>query len=182
MSAPIVFVDTETTGLDPSRHEVWDIGLILGDTGEAIEWHLWPDLSRADSNSLRLTDFYGRTATWTWDDPAHVAKRFATLTSGKHLVGAVPSFDAAFLAPFLRAHGQAPAWHYHLVDVEALVAGYLRIEPPWDSDELAEAIGVPRLDGKHTAIGDARWAKAVYDAVVLRHRDDDPAAEQVDPT
>jgi oligoribonuclease (3'-5' exoribonuclease) len=29
MATPLAFIDTETTGLDPTRHEVWEVGLIV---------------------------------------------------------------------------------------------------------------------------------------------------------
>ena len=29
MSAPLVFLDIETTGLDPEVHEVWEVGAIV---------------------------------------------------------------------------------------------------------------------------------------------------------
>jgi hypothetical protein len=52
------------------------------------------------------------------------------------------------------------------VDVEALAAGRLGIEPPWDSHDLSRRMGVPEPapGEQHTAIGDARWAKAMYEA------------------
>ena len=172
MREPVVFIDTETTGLDPDRHELWDIALIEPD-GTEHEFHRRPGhASDADPGALRVTDFYRRTAAheWRWDSrtDAVIAQDIALITSGMHLVAAVPSFDAAFLARFLRDNGQCEAWHYHLVDVEALVAGKLCLAPPWDSSALAEAIGVERLDGKHTAIGDARWARDIYRAVFAR--------------
>ena len=96
-----------------------------------------------------------------------IASQVALLTAGKHLVGAVPSFDAAFLSAFLIASGQREAWHYHLIDVETLIAGRLRLEPPFDSDALSRAVGVEPTDfARHTALGDARWAKTLYEAVM----------------
>jgi hypothetical protein len=65
-------------------------------------------------------------------------------------------------------NGQARStWHYHLIDVEALIAGRLAIAPPWKSDDLSRAIGVepPSDQDRHTAIGDARWVKQMYEAV-----------------
>jgi len=97
----------------------------------------------------------------------NVAERLARILDGAHLVGAVPSFDAAFLEPFLRRHGQAACWHYHLVDVEAMAAGNAQAEPPWNSEDLSRWVGVePDQFDRHTALGDARWAKAIYDAVL----------------
>jgi DNA polymerase III epsilon subunit-like protein len=38
---------------------------------------------------------------------------------------------------------------------------------PWNSDDLSMAVGVkaPGGDVRHTALGDARWAKALYEKV-----------------
>lgn len=164
----LVFLDTETTGLDPDRHDVWEVGLIRGDTGEEIVWHLLPDLSKADPNALRLTNYYDRVSNvhWAWTSRSYAISRIAELTAGKHIVGAVPSFDANFLDRLMRANGYAPAWHYHLVDVEALAAAKLGLEPPWDTKAMSAALGIvtPEED-RHTAMGDARWAKLVYEAV-----------------
>lgn len=168
MAAPVVFLDTETTGLDPDVHSLWEIALIV-DEQEHV-FRLEPNIIAASPDALRITRFYDRVMDplWQWTPgPKHVAFEIARLTSGRHLVGAVPSFDAAFLTRLLRQSGLQPAWHYHLVDVEALAAGKLGIEPPWDTRKLAAALGIAELpaDVVHTALGDARWAKAIYEAV-----------------
>lgn len=98
------------------------------------------------------------------------AHAVAAFTHGTHLVGAVPSFDAEVLGNLLREEGFMPAWHHHLIDVEALAVGFLAgtVTPPWKSDDLAKAIGVePAADSeRHTALGDARWAMSIYDRVM----------------
>lgn len=193
MSARLAFVDTETTGLDPDCHEVWEVGLILRDE-EGVEfehcWQLPVDLGRADAVALTVGRFYERRQ----DRPTHprdFAAQFAEWTHGAHLVGAVPSFDAAFLSRLLRTYGACPGWHYHLIDVEALAAAHLITAfaacqelgnpvadgpsqeeallayPPWKSNDLSRAVGVDPEDfDRHTALGDARWAKAIYDRVM----------------
>lgn len=112
------------------------------------------------------------------------------LTRGAHLVGAVPSFDAEVLGNRMRANGICPSWHYHLVDIEPLAIGWLQrhaavlenreatideatalrrlASPPWKSDNLSQALGVESVseEERHTALGDARWAMRVWDAVV----------------
>ncbi len=166
----LAFIDTETTGLDPEVHQVYEIGLLLepDPPGPALEYRWWlpVDLGAASPDALRISRYYQRHP-GTLDDPADVADQLAGLTAGAHLVGAVPSFDAAFLDRFLRAHGRSPAWHYHLVDVEALAAGHLHQAPPWSSHELSRAVGVDPADyERHSAIGDARWARDIYRAVL----------------
>lgn len=188
----LAFVDTETTGLDPRHHEVWEVALILRDPeGVEVErvWQLPVDLGRADPVALSIGRFYERAAQanpgvdeMEMASPWIFAREFAQLTHGAHIVGAVPSFDDGFLKRLLRSFKQCPGWHYHLVDVEALAAGYLAAlaleidcdpeprlaiaTPPWNSSELSRHVGVdPDLYPKHTALGDAQWAKAIYDAV-----------------
>lgn len=118
-------------------------------------------------------------------------ERFALLeleaiTRGAHLAGNVVNFDADVLATRMRSHGICPSWHYHLIDVEALAVGYLtayeragtplgkktglpypELPLPWNSDDLSAALGVAvGRDERHTALGDARWARDMYDAVM----------------
>lgn len=95
------------------------------------------------------------------------------LLNGAHLVGAVPDFDAYRLRLLLKEWGFIPSWHYHLVDVEAMMVGYLsrmcrRVDLPWNSKELTADIGVtlPSTEEEHTALGDARWARRVYHHIV----------------
>jgi DNA polymerase III epsilon subunit-like protein len=203
MTAPVCFVDTETTGLDPDRHEIWEVGLILPDDSEH-RWFLAVDLGQADPFALKIGGFHDRHPQGHNVTGGEItmsvlfARQFARLTRGLHLAGAVVSFDEERLRKFLRANGACPEWHYHLVDVEALVAGWIAGqqaavseisnltgepvlsdfecwtvaegiggEPPWKSDDLSRAVGVePDRFERHTALGDARWAKAIYDAVM----------------
>jgi DNA polymerase III epsilon subunit-like protein len=174
MTAPVCFVDTETTGLDPDRHEIWEVGLIEVD-GREHHWFLPVDLGRADPYALKIGRFYDR---YPKASSLHrlstFARKFAQLTAGKHLVGAVISFDEERLRKLLKANGACPDWHYHLIDVEALAVGAIAanadpglVTPPWHSDELTAALGVTvPVEDKHTALGDARWAAAIYHAVM----------------
>lgn len=181
----LAFVDTETTGLDPDRHQIWEVALIVDD--EEYEWFLPVDLSRADPVALNIGRFHDRyTLPGIYSGPSrhleNVVSQIAELTRGRHLVGAVVSFDEERLRKLLRENGECPMWHYHLIDVEALAVGYLwrkvaenveagyndSIEPslPWDSEDVSFSVGVDPDDfDRHTALGDARWAKAIYEAV-----------------
>ena len=180
----VVFVDCETTGLDPDRHEIWELALIVD--GEEKDWILNVDLKRADSEALRVGRFYERYIEQRDGSlrhyPGEVAVQVATLTANRHLVGINPAFDAAFLTRFLADQGYVPAWHYHVIDVKALAFGYLegelranslKLKPwshgsdPWSTSALAEGLGLAleQFD-RHTALGDARLAKAMYQAVI----------------
>ncbi len=107
-----------------------------------------------------------------------------------HLAGAVVSFDEERLRKLWREAVLGPVpWHYHLIDVENLAVGYLRgkadwdggqwkswhgpneLDPPWESEAVSAALGIePTRFGRHTALGDARWAKAIYEKVMTDER------------
>lgn len=206
MTTSLVFIDTETTGLHPGRR-AWEIAMIRRDPDgrqrELVMQVRDVDLSDADPIGLRIGGFYDRhrilgtrvilndeVAAW---EEEKVAGRVEQWTRGAHLVGVNPGFDAETLAPMLRRHRLVPSWHYHLVDVLPMAAGYLHglarqdghecigsvktwsLEtasadppvPPWKSDAVAEQLGVepPAEDERHTALGDARWAMRIYDAI-----------------
>lgn len=193
----LAFIDTETTGLDPERHEVWEAALVLvefdGSYGDRTEqqhvWQLAVDPGAADPAALSVGRFYERVKvdvdSGVWFPGATLrcefAWKFAKATHGATLVGSNPSFDAAFLSRLLRANGACPGWHYRTIDVATLAAGWLAgvagsnvegvtrdtLAAPWKSDDLSRAVGVdPEQFERHTALGDALWAKAVYEAVM----------------
>src|SRR5690606_34858754 len=144
----IVFVDCETTGLDPGRHEIWELALIVDD--EEHVWTMDVDLSKADPDALRVGRYYERERERGAGIPFEVATEVWYLTTNRALVGINPAFDAAFLTRFLRSHGCVPKWHYHVIDVKAVAAGALKERarqtgdggwspgiPPWSTEDLA---------------------------------------------
>jgi DNA polymerase III epsilon subunit-like protein len=175
----IVFIDTETTSLRPDRR-AWDIGLIVRDEGGVEAEHQWfvdawnLDLGNADPFALKIGGFYERHPQGIRGDsyalpPAEpdVLVQVEQLTRGAILVGAVPNFDAEVLGARMRVHGILPSWHYHLVDVETLAAGARQLQPPWSFDAVLALYGLTYDEAdRHTAIGDARMARDLYDAIL----------------
>ena len=90
------------------------------------------------------------------------------MTRGTWIVGAVPNFDTEVLAARMRWRGICPAWHYHLVDVEGTAAGALALPPPWGFDDILSRFGLTFDEAdRHTALGDARMARDLYDTVMV---------------
>lgn len=145
---PLLFVDVETTGLDPDRHELWEVALIRRDDDGDVEylWQLPVNLGWADPIALSIGKFYER----HWTDslngnplvinsgrsfadppfqllanPYGFAQAFAQATHGGVFIAANPTFDASFLGPFLRRYEACPGWHYRLVCIESMAVGYL---------------------------------------------------------
>lgn len=191
VTAPIVALDCETTGLDPVMDDIWEFAGIRREVdGTERELHLFieHDVERCALLPPSFRADHGR----RWPgDPGLVtplpdaAFLIDTLLRGDpgtppaHIVGAVPNFDTERLSLFLRNYGESKPgpdwrdpWHYHLVDIENLAVGWLRgqfpdipLDPPWDSDLLSQAVGVP-VEDRHQAMADARWALAIYDRVM----------------
>lgn len=190
MTTPIAFTDAETLGLDPAKHAMWEVAVIHREGGTDTEylWQISPDkweLEKADPEALRINRFHERMILpegYQAGEMLHacglphpvtrndVRAALRELLPGAVLVGSNPSFDASFLREFL---DDAP-WHYRTVDIATLAAGLLAgrttapaLSLPFSSRELSRAVGVePPGDGvAHTALGDARWARDVFDAV-----------------
>jgi len=174
----LVFVDTETTSLNRHTRRAWEIALLARRDGvdHTMSWFIDAedlDLAHADPMSLKIGRFHERHPQYADDasttslPEAAVAEVVESMTRGAILVGAVPSFDEETLDAMLRRHNHCPAWHYHLVDVETLAAGALRMEPPWDFDAVLAAYGLTYDEAaRHTAVGDARMVRDLYDAVM----------------
>ncbi|MGW8702855.1 3'-5' exonuclease [Streptomyces eurythermus] len=108
--------------------------------------------------------------------------------AGAVVVGSNPGFDVAFLSKLLWANDRKLPWHYRPIDIATLAAGYRFGQAasgayggdfafpsdlpshPFSSRGLSHAVGVepPAAGVAHTALGDARWARDVYDAVTKR--------------
>lgn len=172
----LVFLDTETLGLDPDA-PVWEFAAVrrLDPVGEVkVEFtiHHNPAHWLDDFPEAFLADYLNRFNPYdAWCETV-AARTIHRITKGAHIVGAVPSFDTERLAKLLRRNGIEPEWHYHLIDVENIVVGYLAgrgelIPPPWKSDQLSAAVGVNPDDyNRHTAMGDVLWSMSQWDAVM----------------
>jgi DNA polymerase III epsilon subunit-like protein len=161
-----IIIDTETTGLSPEIHEVWELGAIELSDGQRTE-HLWrmkPELEAADPGALQVGGYYERTSgMWEplgsphacdlarkdenhWSDPAELALTATRLLDGATLIAANPAFDAGFLAQFLRDNRQAPAWHYRLRDIGSMAYGWLSGRNTHEYARAAGRFTVPPAD------------------------------------
>lgn len=180
-----LFLDLETTGLDPRYHHIWEFAAILRDEyGCSDEEHVFQirtPLIAADPVALEKCRFEERfrvpdgiSAVKVMDDGGlwrlelHEALHdMQDLLRDAHIIGANPAFDDAFLKSLMHMFDRRIVWNYRLVCVENLVAGALRKPLPVSLRESAEAMGIKvDPDACHTALGDARVARDVYDAVM----------------
>lgn len=168
---PVVFLDTETTGLEENFHEIWEVG-IISFSGETLLHEFIPDSPyvevsdwvKENTGYLQIAQEFSHLTNDQKLKLQHLtAHRIEAVLEGMHVVCNVPIFDNKFLAKYFRSWQIEPNWHYHMPDVESMVAGRLQIHPPWDSEELSKAIGVDVSKfQRHTALGDAHWTRAMY--------------------
>lgn len=192
----LAFVDCETTGLDPFLHDAWEIAVILRSDGHDEEhvFRILPDLSSADPQALQINRYHERTShpDWAWDDRRTAATRLYAVLDGAAIVGSNPAFDAEMITHlFGRYFNQPRPWHYRTVDIVTLAVGSLygrasewtrkecdatwygkvarAVGWPWKSHDVSRHIEIepPAPDVRHTALGDARWARDVWDAVTV---------------
>ncbi len=176
----ICFIDLETTSLRPDRR-AWEIGVIVRDEDEDDAEYCWfvdiddLDLGNADPASLRIGRFYDRHPEMLkpvqlgddWAGEETALRWVEDLTRGAVIVGVNPGFDTETLAVRMRERGICPSWNYRLVDARTLAAGALRMPPPWDVDAILSAFGVSCPEElRHTAMGDAKLARDLFDAVL----------------
>lgn len=183
----IVYLDTETTGLNPRIHAPWEVAVIVEEPGKEPVEHVWllpVDLTNADPKALEIGGFWHRHPQGTGDvagvleEPADVARQLARLLAGAVVIGSNPGFDKEMLSGLLAEHGQVWAAHYRLVDVVTLAAGamYQRANLPaergdahylpFTTTEVSRRCGVdPDYYARHTALGDCRWVRNLYHAI-----------------
>jgi DNA polymerase III epsilon subunit-like protein len=185
---PIAFVDCETTHLSPRHGDAWEIAVVRRrEDGTDVEclWQVRPDLTTADPEALAIGRFEERFAVpdgWDAIEFMSSGAPFRTMVpemlfdvqealSGAVWIGSNPGFDVAFLSKLLWAHGRKTVWHYRPYDIVQLAAAKVGLEAagalPWSSRKLSRALGVePPGDGvAHTALGDARHVRDVFDAI-----------------
>lgn len=160
---PLAFVDVETTGLDPTRHEIIEIGVVAADprtleTRGMLDVRVRPArIDDADPAALRINGW----SVDAWKDavPLDIALvRVKPLLDGALLAGHNVSFDRAFLDAAWRATGvAAPDVDHHVLDT-ATLAWPLHAAGVVESLSLGvvcKALGID-LEQPHRALADAQ--------------------------
>ena len=161
MSA-LCFIDTETTGLDPRIHQPYEVAWWLEDDAEPLSFRLTHTLEYADPAALKVGHYWERGFV-----PGEYGVRLRDLAAdlrGVTLVGSNPAFDAAMLTRFIGT----PVWHHRMIDVASGAMWVFGWDRPRGLADVADACreqghDIPEPD--HTAEGDVRTTRAVYEAL-----------------
>lgn len=162
---PLVFLDTETTGLDPDRHSVWEVAWAVDD-GPINAGIVVHRLDTADPEALVINRYHDRVQS-SYGHGAQALDTESALRAAlvdATIVGANPAFDTAFL----RARWGVAPWHYRMIDVETYAMPVLSYDRPQGmkritADLRAAGYEIPEPD--HTAAGDVATLRAAYEAL-----------------
>ncbi len=175
-----LFLDTETGGLDPRRHSLLTLGLVVGDkTGvrDRTEIAIKHDPYVVSGGGMKVN----RIDLAVHHEGAHVPagaldlldaflRRHFPPEASLTLVGHNVAFDRAFLGAFLESQGRSlePRFHHRTVDTHAIAAalrdaGRLPRDLKLSSDGLFAHFGVHVPEAsRHTALGDALATFELY--------------------
>lgn len=156
----LVFLDTETTGLDPQRHEVWEIAYAVDD-GPILSGIVTHSLRYADQKALDMNGYHQR---GLMSEPSDIDALCRNALEGATVVGSNPAFDTAFLR---QRWGVAP-WHHRLWDLSAYAAGVHGLNSLPGLASIAAVLTnlgheVPTPD--HSAAGDVATLRACFFAL-----------------
>jgi DNA polymerase-3 subunit epsilon len=159
----LVFLDTETTGLDPQRHEIWELAYAVddGDIHGGVVYH---SLRSADPTALRLNGYHDRVYPQKFSEMQALEEGLRKALDGATVVGANPAFDTAFL----RARWGVTPWHHRLWDIEAYAAGVLGLDKLAGNAGVADLLrdrgfDIPKPD--HSAAADVAATRASFYAL-----------------
>jgi DNA polymerase III alpha subunit (gram-positive type) len=150
----LIFLDTETTGLDPIDHGVWEIAW-APEVGPVRSFFVDHHPDTADPKALELNGYHSRFKQAEVDTDAEVALRDIHL-AGATIVASNPSFDTQFL---YERWSQQP-WHHRKVDIATYAMPFLQASRPVGLAQVARALGVEQPD--HTAAQDVLVLRTCY--------------------
>lgn len=157
----LVFVDVETTGLDPSLHSVWEVAFAVDD-GPILSSFVAHSTEHADPEALAINGYLDR-----FQGAPNLGLEFERqlrgALTGNTLVAANPAFDAAFL----RARWGVAPWKYRLLDVEAYAMPYLDLDVPVGLARIADLLGIDAPD--HTAATDVAVLRACFNELKVAY-------------
>ena len=160
----LCFVDVETTGLDARIHQPYEVSYWREDHDEPTTLGLSHTLDHADMQALRIGGYFERYFSPEPNDSGFSARHLAKNLRGVTLVGSNPAFDAAMLTRVIGT----PVWHHRLINVAEggmWVFGWDRPKGLADVATACRERGYEIPEPDHTAEGDVRATRAVYEAL-----------------
>lgn len=165
----LLFVDLETTGLDPEFNEIVEVGCILvdGKTLEIISEYsakIKPKhIGRASEEAIKVSGYSPK----LWKnakDIKEVLKKVAEMAPGAMIAGWKVDFDWWFLEHAFKVAHIAHDFDYHLVDVISLAYVYFRKKKRPIGLGLRKVASYfkIKMEEQHDALGDIKGTYLVF--------------------
>jgi DNA polymerase-3 subunit alpha (Gram-positive type) len=166
---PVVFLDVETTGLDPKIHEIVEAAVVDVSGAVLLDQKYAPrDLSVATEEALRINGYEKHPELWDGAPSLDVveATRLLKVLEDRIIVAQNPYFDLSFVREgFRRVNVDSSSLSRHAIDTTTLIWEHL---VPCGIERLGlefacDFLGVP-LDRaeRHSALKDAQAVRVVY--------------------
>ncbi len=178
----LAFIDLETTGLDPEKHEIIEIGCLIarqvaqpdGKQGakveviEDFEIKVKPiHLETSEPEALRINGY--NDADWLFAvDLKKALEMLAEKTKDCIMVGLNVAFDWSFLEKAFAETGVENKMHFHKLEVMSMAFAKLYNDPraeKFSLRALAEYYGIENPKA-HTALADIRTTFEVYKKIL----------------
>ena len=161
----IAFIDLETTGLDPAKHEIIEIGVVVYDTvyhtiSHEQNYRIAPKrIEEADPIALKVNGYNEK----EWSDAVTLEAAFAILEpvwKGTYFC----AFNNTFDWGFMQATGINLPFQIYRLDVLSMAwlgVPHHRVKS-WSLKNVCTALGVPPEPAVHRALNGAKNACLVY--------------------
>jgi len=172
-----LWVDTETTGLNPSEHEVIEVAIVTetvhadGSGSIVGGWSAKIAPERIEAADARALEVNGYTPE-KWKDARpfnEIADELAKLlASGSIICGHNVGFDVGFIEAAFTRIGRKVRIPYHRLDTVTMAYAAWNATgtgPGLSLDKLRKHLAMP-TEGSHSALKDAEDARLVYYAAL----------------
>ncbi len=172
----LAFIDTETTGTDPNRHEIIELAVIIArqvtregkgpsiEIIEEAEWKIKPEhINTADEQALRVNGY--NEVDWMFAvDRKKAMQEFAKKTQSCTFVSHNLVFDYAFVMKAFDETGVDNQMHYAKLDTISIAFARLYDVPSADKFSLRFLCDLLKVENSkaHTALADTRALVEIY--------------------
>lgn len=163
---PIAFIDIETSGLWPWRHEILELACIRRDGKEVKRWSrkiIPRAIHKADKKALEIIGYSAE----KWADAIPLSEAFEemrVLMRGAVLCGHNVRFDLDFIDRNMKKETGTGRGFHHTIDTMTLAYEHLQ-DPCGSSLSLARICDVLKIsnEGAHGALVDCERTMQVFD-------------------
>lgn len=172
----LAFIDTETTGFDPNKHEIIELACVIArqverpgrgpslEIIEECEWKIKPErLELADEQALRVNGY--NEVDWMFAvDRKKAMEEFAKKTQSSTFVSHNLVFDYAFVQKAFEETGVDSRMHYAKIDTISMAFARLYDAPQADKFSLRALCELLKVENTkaHTALADTKALVACY--------------------